>query len=360
MKRIIIHALMAIVGATLGDTFLPEFWVLIHQRQFENNAVVNSLIGAIIFLIFSFIFIRLLLNFVEKIDHMIATINIPKITLGFVGGVVGLIIGAIASIPLWILRTPVLSTIVPFLLMMLTIYVGYSISSRREADIFKFFNRKKVVSSEKVERTEKLDRKERRKHKNFAKLLDTSVLIDGRILDIIKTGFLDGEIIVPNFVLLELQLLSDSNDHLKRAKGRRGLDLVNDMKEVAKVTVATKDYQDIHEVDTKLLRYASETGAALVTNDFNLNKVAEIQGVQVLNINDLANAVKPQLIVGDTLDIMIVKKGTERRQGIGYLPDGTMIVVEETADLIDQTVKIEVTKSLQTSAGRMIFGELAQ
>lgn len=363
MKRVIIHVLMAIVGATLGNTFLPEFWVMIHQRQFENNSVVNSLIGAIIFLIFSFIFIRLLLNFVDRIDHVVATINIPKITLGFVGGVVGLIIGAIASIPLWILRTPVLSTIVPFLLMMLTIYVGYSISSRREADIYKFFNRKKAATGDKTEKTEKVektDRKDRRKHKNYAKLLDTSVLIDGRILDILKTGFLDGEIIVPNFVLLELQLLSDSNDNLKRAKGRRGLDLVNDMKSFAKVTVSNKDYNDIHEVDTKLLRYATETGAALVTNDFNLNKVAEIQGVQVLNINDLANAVKPQLIVGDTLDILIVKKGTERRQGIGYLADGTMIVVEETADMLNKTVTIEVTKSLQTSAGRMIFGELAQ
>ena len=126
------------------------------------------------------------------------------------------------------------------------------------------------------------------------------------------------------------------------------------------MTVSAKDYQDIHEVDTKLLRFASETGAALVTNDFNLNKVAEIQGVKVLNINDLANAVKPQLIVGDTLALTIVKKGTERRQGIGFLPDGTMIVVEDTADMLDKTVTVEVTKSLQTSAGRMIFGELVR
>ncbi|GFH40618.1 PIN/TRAM domain-containing protein [Lactococcus insecticola] len=354
MRRIIIHALMAVIGATLGDSFLPEFWVLVHQRQFEHNAVVNSLVGAIIFLIFSFIFIRLLLNFVEKIDEAVATINIQKITWGFIGAVIGLIIGAIASIPFWILRTPILSTIVPFLLMILTIYVGYSISSRREADIFKIFSRRKT--SEKTAS----DTDKKKHQKNYAKLLDTSVLIDGRIFDILKTGFLDGEIIVPNFVLLEMQLLSDSNDNLKRAKGRRGLDLVNEMKDIAKVTVSGKDYEDIHEVDTKLLRYASETGAALVTNDFNLNKVAEIQGVKVLNINDLANAVKPQLLVGDTLELVIVKKGTERRQGIGYLADGTMIVVEETADKIDQTVRVAVTKSLQTSAGRMIFGELAQ
>lgn len=357
MKRIIIHVLMVIVGATIGDAFLPEFWTLINQRQFQNNVVVNSLIGAIIFLIFSILFIRLLLNFVEQIDKIIATINIPTITLGFLGGVLGLVIGAIASIPLWILRIPILSTIIPFLLMMLTVYVGYSISTRREKDILNFFSKRK---SSLVVKPERADRREKRKPKGYAKLLDTSVLIDGRIFDILKTGFLDGDIIVPNFVLLELQLLSDSNDNLKRAKGRRGLDLVNDMKEIAKVTVSAKDYQDIHEVDTKLLRLASETGAALVTNDFNLNKVAEIQGVKVLNINDLANAVKPQLIVGDTLDITIVKPGTERRQGIGYLPDGTMIVVEETADMLDKQVTVEVTKSLQTSAGRMIFGELVR
>ncbi|GFH41824.1 PIN/TRAM domain-containing protein [Lactococcus hodotermopsidis] len=359
MKRIIIHALMAIVGATLGNTFLPDFWVLIHQRQFESNAAVNSLIGALIFLVFSFIFIRLLLSFVEKIDEIIATINIPKITWRFLGAVIGLVVGVVGSVPLWILRIPILSTILPFLVMMLTTYIGYSISSRREADILKIFSRKKVLT-ERAEKHEKIEKKERRKKQNFAKLLDTSVLIDGRIFDILKTGFLDGEIIVPNFVLLEMQILSDSNDNLKRAKGRRGLDLVNNMKEIAKVTVSNKDYDDIHEVDTKLLRYAAETGASLVTNDFNLNKVAEIQGIKVLNINDLANAVKPQLVVGDTLDILIVKKGTERRQGIGYLPDGTMIVVEETADKLDKMVRIEVTKSLQTSAGRMIFGELVR
>ena len=357
MKRIIIHVLMVIVGATVGDAFLPEFWVLINQRQFQNNIVVNSFIGALIFLIFSIVFIILLLNFVDKIDKAVATINIPTITLGFFGGVLGLVVGAIASLPLWILRIPILSTIIPFLLMMLAVYVGYSVSTKREADILKFFSKKKSALVIKPEKTE---RRDRRKQKGYAKLLDTSVLIDGRIFDILKTGFLDGEIIVPNFVLLELQLLSDSNDNLKRAKGRRGLDLVNDMKEIAKVTVSAKDYTDIHEVDTKLLRYASETGAALVTNDFNLNKVAEIQGVKVLNINDLANAVKPQLIVGDTLEITIVKQGTERRQGIGYLPDGTMIVVEETADKLDKRVTVEVTKSLQTSAGRMIFGELVR
>ncbi|MDR1606320.1 MAG: TRAM domain-containing protein [Streptococcaceae bacterium] len=357
MKRIIIHALMTIVGATLGETFLPEFWVLVHQGELADNAVVNSLIGAIIFLGFSFIFIRLLLHIVDKIDKAIATINIPTITLGFIGGALGLVIGAIASIPLWILQIPILSTIVPFLLMILTLYVGYSVLSKREADILKFFGRKKLAPTE---RTEKVIKKDKRHAKNYAKLLDTSVLIDGRIVDILKTGFLEGELIVPNFVLLELQLLSDSNDQLKRAKGRRGLDLVNEMKAIAKVTVATKDYPDIHEVDTKLLRYASATGATLITNDYNLNKVAEIQGIQVLNINDLANAVKPQLIVGDTLDVLIVKKGTERRQGIAYLPDGTMIVVEDTADKLDQMVRVEVTKSLQTSAGRMIFGELAR
>ena len=191
-----------------------------------------------------------------------------------------------------------------------------------------------------------------------SKLLDTSVIIDGRIFDIIKTGFLDGPIIVPNFVLLELQTLSDSNDAMKRAKGRRGLDSVNEVKEEAHIVISKKDYKDIPEVDTKLLRYASETGAVLVTNDFNLNKVAEIQGVRVLNINDLANAVKQQVVVGEEFPVTIIRGGSERHQGVGFLPDGTMVVVEDTDNMIDKTITVEVTKALQTSAGRMIFAEL--
>ena len=191
-----------------------------------------------------------------------------------------------------------------------------------------------------------------------AMILDTSSVIDGRILDVLKTGFISDKVIVPNFVLLELQLISDSSDPLKRAKGRRGLDLVNSLKEFDNVEISNKDYKDIREVDTKLLRYASEIGAKLVTNDFNLNKVAEIQGVIVLNINDLANAVKTQLVVGEQIEVTIIREGSERQQGVAYLPDGTMIVIEDTAKMIDKKVLVEVAKVLQTSAGRMIFAEL--
>ena len=186
-------------------------------------------------------------------------------------------------------------------------------------------------------------------------MLDTSSIIDGRILDVIKTGFISDKIIVPNFVILELQLISDSSDPLKRAKGRRGLDLVNELTKFDQVEISQVDFTDVREVDTKLLKYASSTGSKLVTNDFNLNKVAEIQGVQVLNINDLANAVKTQLVVGEHINVQIIRAGSERQQGVAYLPDGTMIVIEDTAKLIDKTVTVEVAKVLQTSAGRIIY-----
>jgi uncharacterized protein YacL len=344
MRRIFIHVLMMIAGAVVGASTLPYLWQLLKQKNFENNNLVNSLIGAIIFLILSFLLMGVLLSLLKKLDDAIAKINLHSVGISFVGAIIGLIVGALASIPFWLLNIPIISTLLPFLLMIFAIYIGYTLFTRRGAEILKFGG----VGKKKVPK------------QGTDKLLDTSVLIDGRVVDIAKSGFIDGKIIVPNFVLLELQTISDSKDPLKRAKGRRGLDLVNDLKEVVPVEISTKDYSDIHEVDTKLLRYASEIGASLVTNDFNLNKVAEIQGVKVLNINDLANAVKPQVVVGDILEVHIIRKGTERHQGIGYLPDGTMIVVEDTDNQLDRTIQAEVTKSLQTSAGRMIFADLVK
>ncbi|MGL5341627.1 MAG: PIN/TRAM domain-containing protein, partial [Lactococcus garvieae] len=248
---------------------------------------------------------------------------------------------------------PVLSNIISFVLIIGLLYLGYTVFDKRGDEIFKivFRKRKEVAAVDKplVKEGNAVQ---------HAMILDTSSVIDGRILDVLTTGFISDKVIVPNFVLLELQLISDSSDPLKRAKGRRGLDLVNSLKEFDNVEISNKDYKDIREVDTKLLRYASEIGAKLVTNDFNLNKVAEIQGVIVLNINDLANAVKTQLVVGEQIEVTIIREGSERQQGVAYLPDGTMIVIEDTAKMIDKKVLVEVAKVLQTSAGRMIFAEL--
>lgn len=189
------------------------------------------------------------------------------------------------------------------------------------------------------------------------KILDTSVIIDGRIPDICDAGFIDGVLIAPQFILNELQHIADSSDSLKRARGRRGLDILNKLQknQHVKVEVSDKDFPKIKEVDSKLIALAKEIEADVLTNDFNLNKVAQIQGVNVLNINQLSNAVKPIVLPGESMSVTIAKQGKEKGQGVAYLEDGTMVVVEQGEILLNKTVEVVVTSILQTPAGRMIF-----
>ena len=194
------------------------------------------------------------------------------------------------------------------------------------------------------------------------KVLDTSIIIDGRIIDIVGTGFIEGPFIVPNFVLREIQLISDSPDTLKRSRGRRGLDMLNEFQSNKnyEVSISYKDYSNIREVDTKLVRIAKEMDAKLITNDFNLNKVAELQGITVLNINKLINALKPVALPGEEMEIQVVKEGKDENQGIGYLDDGTMVVVENGRTLINKRVQVNVTSVIQTNAGKMIFTKVTE
>jgi uncharacterized protein YacL len=195
-----------------------------------------------------------------------------------------------------------------------------------------------------------------------SKVLDTSVIIDGRIADICKTGFLEGNLVVPHFVLRELQQIADSADSAKRNRGRRGLDVLEKIKGVPGVTVqiVEKDYPDVKEVDLKLIELAKEMGAKIVTNDFNLNKVSQLRGVDVLNINELANALKPVVLPGETMKVFILKEGKEYNQGVAYLDDGTMVVVDNARRMIGKTIATQVTSVLQTTAGKMIFGRFPE
>ena len=192
------------------------------------------------------------------------------------------------------------------------------------------------------------------------KILDTSVIIDGRIADICKTGFVEGIIVVPKFVLEELQKIADSSDALKRNRGRRGLDILNEMQKdkAFQIHVEDTDFDDLTEVDAKLVRLAQVMGGAVVTNDFNLNKVAELQGVRVLNINLLANMVKPLVLPGEEMRVHVSKEGKEPGQGVAYLEDGTMIVIEGARRFLGEDLVVIVTTALQTAAGRMIFAKL--
>lgn len=193
---------------------------------------------------------------------------------------------------------------------------------------------------------------------NF-KILDTSVVIDGRIADIADTGFLDGVILVPQFVLHELQMVADSADGMKRARGRRGLDILQRIQKMPnlRVQITEEDFPAVKEVDMKLIELAKVYGCKIVTNDFNLNKVAQLRGVEVLNINELANSLKPIVLPGETMRVFILKEGKESNQGVAYLDDGTMVVVDNARRMISKTIDVSVTSVLQTTAGKMIFGK---
>ena len=199
-----------------------------------------------------------------------------------------------------------------------------------------------------------------RKEKEEVVLLDTSVIIDGRIADISQTGFIHGTVMIPRFVLNELQHIADSPDVLRRNRGRRGLDMLNKLQKESRVPIriTDADVSEIREVDSKLVRLAKDLDCPIITNDYNLNRVAELQGVKVLNINELANAVKAVVLPGETITVEIIQEGKELGQGVGYLDDGTMVVIEDGRRYIGQTVEVNVTRVLQTVAGRMIFAQL--
>lgn len=351
MRRIILYAISLLLGASLGATLLPAIWKNIgNPISWLNRDWVNASIGALIFLILTLALTSPLLAILRGIDRRVSKISLSVAIYRFAGTILGLLVGLLIGLAISFLRIPTLSNVLSFLAVILFGYIGYSVFDRRGEEIFRTILRQgKKEEDERGVASERIA--------GAPKLLDTSVIIDGRIFDIIASGFLEGALIVPEFVVLELQALSDSGDALKRAKGRRGLDYINEHKTGAHLEILDKDYTDIREVDTKLLRLATELSAKLITNDFNLNKVAKIQGIQVLNINDLANAVKQQVVVGEELEVNIVRAGSERHQGIGFLPDGTMIVVEDTDQRLNEKVLAIVTKSLQTSAGRMVFAD---
>lgn len=264
-----------------------------------------------------------------------------------VGLVIGLLLAFLISSLMSNLTFPGLRFLISIALYVAFGYLGWNIVIKRRAELDEVGFLKKRA-------------KELRNSGVRPKILDTSVIIDGRIADICATGIWEGDVIIPAFVLRELQHIADSADALKRVRGRRGLDILNRMRKDLEipVQVVSTDYDDVAEVDAKLLRLAKEMEGVVVTNDYNLNKVAAVQQVPVFNVNDLANAVKPALVSGEELVVTIVKEGKELGQGIAYLDDGTMIVVDGGKKLLGETTEISVTSVLQTSAGKMIFAKV--
>lgn len=231
-------------------------------------------------------------------------------------------------------------------------YLGIRLSTKKRDDIANVVG--DVTSFRRVSK-EKI----KNNYKSCPKILDTSVIIDGRIADICKTGFIEGPLVIPEFVLEELQHIADSSDALKRNRGRRGLDILNKIQKELDIDIIIheKKFEDIQEVDSKLLKLTQLMKGKIITNDYNLNKVAEVQGIDVLNINELANALKPVVLPGEEMVVQVVRDGKESGQGLAYLDDGTMIVIESGRKFIGDTIDVVVTSVLQTSAGKMIFAK---
>ncbi len=360
MQKRVITVLMVFAGASLGISLLPLAWETIGQQQntWLNNNITNSLIGALIFYLFSLLVVNMISTGIKKVEKWLSGFSLTYLLFGALGTIVGLIIGVIVSVPFYNWEVPFVNSIIPFVLMILFAYFGFQISVTRIEEWKKLF-----VSKTKKNEQQTQQLLERKVEDNFHKykILDTSVIIDGRIYDIAQTGFIEGTLLIPNFVLYELQYIADSGDSLKRVRGRRGLDILNSLQKEEGISVEMYDgdFEDISEVDSKLLKLAKLLDGIVVTNDYNLNKVAEFQNVPILNINQLANAVKPVVIPGETMEVMIIKAGTERQQGVAYLDDGTMVVVEEGLHYMNERLSVVVTSALQTAAGRMIFAKPA-
>ena len=295
-------------------------------------------------------------KFAQELDKSLKKVPIHEFICGTIGLIVGLLIAFLVS-ALWRgLNVPALGTILSILVYIFFGYLGLYISRKKAGDI--------VLSLRQM--TTSRGAKTAGKNKNTAgqaspKILDTSVIIDGRIADIMKTGFIEGRIIIPEFVLVELRHIADSSDSLKRNRGRRGLDILNKIQSQYGVEIYNTDSEktinDIPEVDAKLLQLALLLNGKVVTNDYNLNKVASIKGVSVLNINELANTLKPVVLPGEEMTLVPIKEGKENSQALAYLDDGTMIVVEGGRRHIGREITTVVTSVLQTSAGRMIFAK---
>jgi len=336
--RLVGMVLMAIGGGILGSNLSNGL-----GQSAELLGSVFALVGALAGLITTpFLTTRPL----ERFRTTVAQISVQRMLSGVLGLVVGLLMAALVAYPLSLLPDP-FGQYLPFLGALIFSYVGTAIFVLRQNDIanalrnrfsFSGTQRGKTTSENKI-------------------LLDTSVIIDGRIADIARTGFVSGQMLVPSFVLNELQHIADSSDSLRRQRGRRGLDILDRMQKDTSVLfeITDLDVEGVREVDDKLVILGKQLNTAILTNDFNLNRVAELQGVRVLNINDLANAVKAVYIPGESLDVQVIQEGKEMSQGVGYLEDGTMVVIENGKSYLNQTIPVVVTKVLQTAAGRMIF-----
>ena len=366
-----IRLLLTILGAALGYSLGILIYMLAVSTYVEQSAASNKTIeiatplaGALIFGIAAFLIAGRILNNWGRIGQRLE-MNISRFsTFQLIGGGLGLILGLMGAYLISGLFNDIQILYLGLVLSIMTYIVfggvfclagtrlGKQLSERNSAETL-------GMSGAAYFQTRKSAPRKRREA--IPKIFDTSVLIDGRIMDLMKTGFIEGDIIIPEYVLTELRHLSDSADPIKKAKGRRGLAILKDIRRYYGIeiynTYSDRDWDGVEEVDVKLLRLAQKLDAKVVTNDYNLIQVAEIQEIPVLNINDVVNALRTVVIPGEDLKVTVIREGRENNQGVGYMPDGTMIVVEGGRNLIGKDINTEVTSVLQTASGRMIFAK---
>ena len=375
--RFFITLIFAILGGALMQLASPLLTLFLSTEVLKLDlglfgltlaSLVCILVGAVLGGVLGFIttplFTATLKRFTYWVETQLSKMPIHDVIAGAAGLAIGLIIANLLGAAFS--KIPLVGAYFPVVFSIVFGYLGIHITIKKRKEVGDLFGTLPNLISKSREVKAQAKAKEalgqiskEQKSSKLYKLLDTSVIIDGRIADICETGFIDGALLIPEFVLEELQHIADSSDALKRVRGRRGLDVLQRIRTESKmeVEITSQDFDDIAEVDSKLVRLAQVVGGKLITNDFNLNKVAELRDVPVLNINELSNAVKPVVIPGETMRVSVVKEGKEPGQGVAYLDDGTMIVIENGRRHINNTIEVEVTSALQTAAGRMIFAK---
>ena len=367
MLKKILRMIMTVFGMVVGYGVYQLIGYIALNRGFditeELSLPENIFIAVAIAIIFGIFFYKIApvvsrrgQKAADNIESDLSKASNNDILFTVVGLILGLIVAYLLSGLYDGIQIPILKVILNIFTYLILGFLGIVIATSRGKEIATSFiaSRRDIISS---------GRGSKGKSDATPKILDTSVIIDGRIYDIMLTGFIEGQIVIPEFVLVELQHIADSSDSLKRNRGRRGLDILNKIQTEFGIeiynTADEKTLEEIPEVDIKLLKLAQIMNGKVVTNDFNLNKVATIKGIPVLNINELANTLKPVVLPGEEMILALVKEGKEQGQAVAYLDDGTMIVVEDGRRFIGQTIKVVVTSVLQTSAGRMIFAKPA-
>jgi len=347
-------AAVVLVGVIVGNLIAQELLPVVHLETASRDALLFTIginvVGGLLGFLFSLFAFRKIVTWVNYFER----VSFVDKTAGAIGVILGLVVALLVTVPFAEIRGFGLPIRIFASVVGVALGVGFAMSARGQiVYVFPSLSRASAMGSGGV-----------RGH-GTPKMLDTNVIIDGRIADLAATRFLEGPLLVPDFVLNELHHIADSSDNLKRARGRRGLDMLNTIKNMSTVDVAVyEDYTDdevpYDDVDTRLVKLAKARHAAIVTNDYSVNEIAKLSGVPVLNVNELANSLRPVFLPGEQLTVTIVKEGKERGQGVGYLDDGTMVVVENGAPAVGRLLPVTVTSVLQTNAGKMIFAELPE